>query len=68
MKTYCDVWVALSLFEIGVGLFAITVTMLEEPLLRVLVSVCVTKAGALVTVCPALFVVVMKTVDCNVVL
>ena len=44
------------------------VTTLGEPSLFVLVNVSVTNGGALVTVCPALFVVVMNTVDWSVVL
>lgn len=67
-ETYSDDWVALSLVVMGVGFPAMIVTTLGEPSLLVLVKVSVTNGGALVTVCPALFVVVTNTVDCNVVL
>ena len=67
-STYSDDWVALSLLVMGVGLPAIMVTTLGDPSLLVLVKVSVTNGGALVTVSPALFVVVTNTVDCSVVL
>ena len=56
------------LFAMGVGFPAIIVTTLASPAPSVVVKVSVTKDGAVVTVCPALFVVVTNTVDCNVVL
>lgn len=67
-ETCCDapVWFA-SLF-IGVGLFAKIVTILVAPLLPVVVITSVTTEGVLVVVWPALLVVTITTVDCNVVL
>ena len=67
-NTYCDACVALLLLEMGVGLSATIVMTFGEPSLFVLVRVWVTNGGALVMVCPALLVVVTKTVDCSVVL
>ncbi len=56
------------MFPIGVGFPAMIVTTVGAPSLLVLVRVCVTIEGVLVMIEPALFVVVTKTVDCNVVL
>lgn len=56
------------MFPMGVGFPAMMVTTVGEPSLLVLVRVWVTIEGVLVMVEPALFVVVTKTVDCNVVL
>ena len=57
----------MSFWLIVVGLWATIVTTVGSPALFVIVEVWVTNNGALVTVCPALFVVVTNTVDCKVV-